>query len=89
MQYGDYIAPGYGAAHRVLEQIDDYVVRVEMLMEYKVHNEKLAHKICEQFQFQIEHCAWMGTKMNKCRDEIFDMWLETKQGQKWKNTSQK
>lgn len=64
MLYGDYIAPGYGASHRILKQLEDYVFRVEMLMVHKVHNEKLAHKICEKFKFQIEHCAWMGSKMN-------------------------
>ena len=79
----------YGYANKILRGMRDYHWRVEDIMNNKVHNKKLAKKICDKFDSHISLCGFDGKSYSQCRNEVFDLWLDTKEGKKWKNTSQK
>ena len=81
------IPSGFGYYHRLMVEYRSYFTRVVNVMHHTVRDIKLAEKICGEFNSTIMDCAWHAVAVNACRDEVFKLWIETKKGKKWQNTT--
>ena len=81
------IPSGFGYFHRLMVKYRSYFTRVVNVMHHTVHDIKLAEKICGEFYSTIMYCAGNGLAVNACRDEVFNLWIKTKKGKKWQNTT--